>query len=74
MPDEFSIFEVVLSRRRRAWRWQVRTSAGDIVMRGADVSRPAAAYSAYRAFFLLLQSAPRHSIRLGRTPMARPFE
>jgi hypothetical protein len=65
MCDEFQIFEIVLNKRRRAWKWNVRTSAGDIVMCGSELSRPAASYNAYRAFFLLLQSTPNQSARLG---------
>ena len=64
MSGEFRIFEVVLNKRRRAWKWHVRTSAGDIVMCGSEFSRPAAAYNAYKAFFLLLQSAPIQSTQL----------
>lgn len=58
MSDEFPVFEIVLNKRGRAWKWQVRTTAGNIVMWGSELSRPAAMYNAYRAFFLLLQSAP----------------
>ena len=34
-------------------------------MWGSEISRLAATYNAYRALFLLLQSAPYQSIRLG---------
>jgi len=77
MPDEFPVFEVFLNKRRRGWRWHVCTTGGDIVIRGSGPSRPAATYNAYRALFLLLQSAPYQSIRLsssagrGRYPSGR---
>ena len=71
MSRKFRIFEVVLNKRRRAWKWHVRTSAGDIVMSGSELSRAAATYNAYRAFFLLLQSAPnRPSSPAGRARQA----
>jgi hypothetical protein len=63
MLDNFPVFEVVLNKRGRAWKWHVRTTAGDILMWGSGVTRPAASYSAYRALFLLLQSAPNQSTR-----------
>ena len=58
MPDHFSVFDLALKKRGRAWRWQVSTITGDVVMSGVGFSRPEAVYSAYRALFLLLQSAP----------------
>jgi hypothetical protein len=54
----FQIFETVLNKRGRAWRWCVRTIDGDVVMRGSESSRPAAQYSANRALFLLLLASP----------------
>jgi hypothetical protein len=62
MPDQFPVFEVFLNKRRRAWRWRVCTTAGDVVMRGSESSRPAAKYKADRALFLLLMSAPYRSL------------
>jgi hypothetical protein len=51
---EFAIFQVVLIKRARAWRWCVCTIDGSVVMRGSESSRPAAQYRANRALFLLL--------------------
>jgi hypothetical protein len=61
--DRFQIFEVVLRKRHRKWLWSVSTTDGDAVIEGSESSRPAANYSANRALFLLLLSAPYRSIR-----------
>jgi hypothetical protein len=61
--DQFQIFKVVLSKRRRKWLWRVSTTDGDAVIEGSESSRPAAKYNANRALFLLLLSAPYRSIR-----------
>jgi hypothetical protein len=65
VPDEtcamgcrFPVFEVVVKRRGRKWRWCVSTTEGKTVMLGSEGSRVAAAYEANRALFLLLLSAP----------------
>jgi len=58
MPDQFQVFEELLKKRRRTWRWRVCTTEGDVVMQGSESSRPAAKYKADRALFLLLLSAP----------------
>jgi len=58
MPDQFPVFEELLKKRRRTWRWRVCTPEGDVVMQGSESSRPAAKYKADRALFLLLLSAP----------------
>jgi hypothetical protein len=63
MPDQFPVFEEVLKKRGRTWRWHVCTTEGDVVMQGSEGSRPAAKYQADRALFLLLLSAPYQSIR-----------
>jgi hypothetical protein len=68
MPDQFPIFEKVLKKRSRTWRWRVCTTEGDVVMQGSESSRPAAKYKADRALFLLLLSAPYRSIRLSTLP------
>jgi hypothetical protein len=62
--DQFPVFELVLKKRRRTWKWRVCTSEGAVVMEGSESSRPAAKYQAVRALFLLLLSAPYQSIRL----------
>src|SRR5258707_10795613 len=68
MPDQFPIFEKVLKKRSRTWRWRVCTTEGDVVIQGSESSRPAAKYKADRALFLLLLSAPYRSIRLSTLP------
>ena len=64
MPDQFPVFEELLKKRRRTWRWRVCTPEGDVVMQGSESSRPAAKYKADRALFLLLLWAPYRSTRL----------
>jgi hypothetical protein len=64
MPDQFPIFEVILKKRGRAWRWCVRTTEGQIAMQGSERRRPAAKYKADRALFLQLLWAPYRSTRL----------
>ena len=64
--DQFPVFELVLKKRGRIWRWSVCTSEGAAVMVGSESSRPAAKYQADRALFLLLLSAPYQSIRMSR--------
>jgi hypothetical protein len=72
MPDQFLVFEKVLRKRRRTWRWRVCTTEGDVVMHGSESSQPAAKYQADRALFLLLLSAPYQSIRLAARAEAVP--
>jgi hypothetical protein len=64
MPGRFPIFEVILNKRGRKWRWCVCTTEGKAVMHGSESSRPAAKYQADRALFLLLLAA---SYRLRRS-------
>jgi hypothetical protein len=64
MPDQFLVFEKVLKKSRRNWKWRVCIPEGDVIMHGSESSRPAAGYQADRALFLLLLSAPYQSIRL----------
>jgi hypothetical protein len=66
MPDQFPVFEEVLKKRRRTWRWRVCTTEGHVVMQGSESSRPAAKYKADRALFQLLLSAPYRSTRRKR--------
>jgi hypothetical protein len=61
--DQFPLFEVVVKKRGRRWRWSVCTNAGDVLMLGSESVRPAAKYKAARALFQLLLSAPYRSIR-----------
>jgi hypothetical protein len=64
MPDQFPVFEPLLKKRGRVWRWFVCTTEGQVVMYGTESRRPAAKYKADRALFLMLLSAPYHSTRL----------
>lgn len=55
------MFEVEIRKRGRSrWEWRVLDSTGQIMMRGREVSRPAARYYGARAMFLLL-AHPRRS-------------
>jgi hypothetical protein len=69
--DQFSVFDLVLSKRGQTWQWSVCTSEGAAVMVGSESSRPAAKYQADRALFLLLQSAPYQLIRMSRADDVR---
>ena len=69
--DQFPVFELVVQKRGRMWRWRVCTTEGAVVMDGSESNRTAAKYRADRALFLLLLSAPYPSIRLCRAA-ARP--
>jgi hypothetical protein len=57
-PERFPVFEAVVSRRGRTWKWFVCTSEGAPVMCGSESSQSAAKYRANRAIFLLLSAAP----------------
>jgi hypothetical protein len=54
MHDQFPVFEVILKKRSRAWRWCVCTTEGQVVIRGSERRRSDARYKANRALFLLL--------------------
>ena len=51
---ERQMFELVLNRTSRYWKWHVCNSSGKILMVGRERSRAAARYHAQRALFLLL--------------------
>ena len=70
MSSQFAVFEMFLNKRGRGWTWRVCTTAGDVVMWGSEGSRHAANYKAYRALFLLLQTAPYRLIRLSNAKCA----
>jgi hypothetical protein len=74
-PDQFQVFEVVLKKRRRRWLWRLSTTNGHAVIEGSESSRPAAKYSANRALFMLLLSAPYRTNSAqkfrGRKPLGR---
>jgi len=57
-PEQFQVFEVVLKKRRRRWLWSLSAVDGDALIEGSESSRSVAKYSANRALFLLLLSAP----------------
>jgi hypothetical protein len=64
MPNQFPVFELLLKKRGRVWRWCVCTTEGQVVMHGTESNRPAAKYKADRALFLMLLCAPYQSARL----------
>jgi hypothetical protein len=70
--DQFPVFELMLKKRGRIWRWSVCTSEGAVVMEDLESSRPAAKYKAARALFLLLLSAPYQSIGMSQAGDVRP--
>jgi hypothetical protein len=61
MPEQFPVFDVVLKKRGRAWRWCVSTTEGKLMMQGTEPHRRAAKYQASRALFLLLCAPHRPS-------------
>ena len=56
--DRFQMFEISLRKRRKLWLWSVSTAEGGAIVEGTAISRPAAKYSADRALFMMLLSAP----------------
>lgn len=64
MPDQFPVFERLLKKRSRVWRWCLCTTEGKVVMHGTESNRTAAKYKADRALFLMLLCAPYQSTRL----------
>jgi hypothetical protein len=66
--------EVVVTKRRRAWEWQLRDQSGILIMGGREKSRPAARYQGYRALFMLLASSWRRSGLETPRPSARRRE
>jgi hypothetical protein len=57
-PCQLPIFETLLQKRGRTWRWSVCTAEGEVVMLGAERRRTAARYRANRALFQMLLCAP----------------
>ena len=57
--DRLQMFEVSVRKRRGLWLWFVSTADGEVIAKGAAITRPAAKYSADRALFMLLLSASR---------------
>src|SRR6476660_8626030 len=58
MPPHLPVFEAVLRKRGRLWKWSVCTAEGRVVMQGADSRGTSARYKANRALFLMLLCAP----------------
>lgn len=58
MPHRLPVFEALLEKRGRAWRWSVFTAEGQLVMQGAEARRTSARYQANRALFQMLLCAP----------------
>jgi len=59
MPShQLPVFEALLKKRGRVWRWSVCTAEGQVVMQGVESHRTAARYQANRALFLTLLCAP----------------
>jgi hypothetical protein len=56
MPDQFPVFERLLKKRGRVWRWCLCTTEGKVVMHGTESNRTAAKYKADRALFPALRS------------------
>ena len=52
------VFEAMLKKRGRLWRWSIYTAEGRVVMQGAESRRASARYKANRALFLMLLCAP----------------
>ena len=63
MSDQLPVFEPLVKKRGRVWRWCLCTAEGHVVMRGTESSRPAAKYRADRALFLMLLCAPYRATR-----------
>jgi hypothetical protein len=60
------MLDLVISRRRLKWEWQVRDLAGNIIARGREASRAAARYQAERALFARLLASGLHGGSSGR--------
>ena len=57
-PHQLPVFETLLQKRGRVWKWSVCTAEGRVVMLGAESRRASARYKANRALFLMLLCAP----------------
>ena len=57
-PPQLPIFEALIKKRGRRWRWSVCTAEGQVVMEGVESHRISARYKANRALFLMLLCAP----------------
>ena len=52
------VYEPLLEKRGRVWRWSVCTTEGQVIMQGVESRRACARYQANRALFLMLLCAP----------------
>ena len=66
MPPHLPLFETVLKKRGRLWKWSVCTAEGRVVMQGAESRRTSARYKANRALFLMLLCAPHSRVQANR--------
>ena len=57
-PHQLPVFEALLKKHGRVWRWSVCTAEGCIVMQGSESRRAFARYKANRGLFLMLLCAP----------------
>ena len=60
-----SVFEVVLTYRRRKWEWRVYDRLGKAILQGWERTRAEAKYQAERGIFLQL---------MGTRPKSCPFK
>ena len=59
MPlQHLPVFEAMLKKRGRLWRWSIYTAEGLVVIQGAESRRSAVRYKANRALFQMLLCAP----------------
>lgn len=58
---DFTLFDLSICRRGRAWRWSVFDQSGKLLFVGDERGRSAAQYMAARAMFQLLLTAPYRS-------------
>jgi len=69
MQYKFTVFEVVLQRSRKRWRWRVSTTDGRAILFGSERKRLVAKYHADRALFQLLLTAPCLDASAMRSPI-----
>ena len=55
--DQFEVYDVIVRKRGRGWRWCLCSAEGKFVMLGSECTRMAARYAANRSLFLLLLSS-----------------
>jgi hypothetical protein len=65
--DQFEVYDVILKKRGRLWRWSLCTAEGKPVMQGTECTRMAARYAANSALFLLLLGSSYRSKKRGNS-------